>query len=450
MRHVAFVAVAVLVGVLAPAPAFAAPGVNCAEPGENEIVASWARSALRATTIGTVADGTGARVAILSTGVDAGQPQLRQRVFNGVDTVDGGLANQDCTGTGTQVAGVVAGRAGGGAADHSGADNSGADGGGAAGNSGAGNSGAGGGGVSDGGGDSGAGGLAPNSRILPIRVQLDDPAGSEPDPDAIAVGLNQAVSNGADVAVVVSPVYEDDPDLEAAVAAAIDQGVVVVAAVGDLGGADEGNPTPYPAAYRDVIGVGAIDQNGRIWPDSQRGDFVDLVAPGVAVPVLQTGRGFVEVSGTGVAAGFVGAAAALLHDRKPDLSARAVGRLLAGTAAPAPSGPAFGAGVVDPYAAITGQLAPAKDRALPAVEPAPLPDTTAEKQRRTYALVGALFAGILAVAVAVAAAAMRRSRRQQWRPAMASPPPARDEPLEPGPPVMLLDERIQPAEAGRR
>ncbi|MBB2941771.1 hypothetical protein FB565_001475 [Actinoplanes lutulentus] len=442
MRHVAFVAVAALVGVLAPAPAFAAPGVNCAEPGADEIVASWARSALRAAAIGTVADGTGARVAILSTGVDAGQPQLRQRVFNGVDTVDGGLANEDCTGTGTQVAGVVAGRAAGGGAGDSGAGDGGA-------GDGGGDSGADGGG-GDGDGGASVVGLAPNSRILPIRVQLDDPAGSEPDPDAIAVGLNQAVSNGADVAVVVSPVYEDDPDLEAAVAAAIDQGVVVVAAVGDLGGADEGNPTPYPAAYRDVIGVGAIDQNGRIWPDSQRGDFVDLVAPGVAVPVLQTGRGFVEVSGTGVAAGFVGAAAALLHDRKPDLSARAVGRLLAGTAAPAPSGPAFGAGVVDPYAAITGQLAPAKDRALPEVEPAPLPDTAAESQRRTFALIGALFAGILAVAVVVAAAAMRRSRRQQWRPAMASPPPARDEPLEPGPPVMLLDERIQPAEAGRR
>ncbi|MEU4560877.1 S8 family serine peptidase [Actinoplanes sp. NPDC023936] len=403
MRNAAFVAVAALAGSLAltPAAAFAAPGVNCAPPGESEVAASWARSVLRAGSLGTIADGTGARVAVLSTGVDAGQPLLRQRVLNGVDAVGGGFANEDCTGTGTQVAGVIAGRPG----------------------------------------DPDMAGLAPNSRVLPIRVQLDDPAGSEVAPDALARGINQAAANGADVVVVVSPAYRDAAGLRSAVEAAIDQGVVVVAAAGDLGGADEGNPTPYPAAYRDVIGVGAIDQNGRIWPDSQRGDFVDLVAPGVAVPAPQTGRGLVEVSGTGVAAGFVGAAAALVHDRRPNLSAREVGRLLTGTAGPAPAGPAFGAGVVDPYAAITNQLVPAERRPLPGVEAVPPPDTAAASRRRAYALIGAAAAGILVVVVAVAAAAMRRSRRQRWRPGMAPALPVRDEPLEPGPPVMLLDER---------
>ncbi|MEU8241468.1 S8 family serine peptidase [Actinoplanes missouriensis] len=403
MRKAAFVAVTALAGSLAftPGAAVAAPGVNCTPPGESEVASSWARSVLRAGSLGTVADGTGVRVAVLSTGVDAGQPLLRQRILNGVDAVDGGFANDDCTGTGTHVAGVIVGRPG----------------------------------------DAGMAGLAPNSRVLPIRVQLDDPLGSEVDPDALARGINQAAGNGADVVVVVSPVYRDDTDLANAVEAAIDQGVVVVAAAGDQGGADEGNPTPYPAAYRDVIGVGAIDQNGRIWPDSQRGDFVDLVAPGVAVPAPQTGRGLVEVSGTGVAAGFVGAAAALVHDRRPNLSAREVGRLLTGTAGPAPAGPAFGAGVVDPYAAITSQLVPAERRPLPGVEAVPPPDTAAEGRRRAYALSGAGAAGVLVVAVTVVAAAMRRSRRQRWRPGMASALPAREEPLEPGPPVMLLDER---------
>ncbi|WP_160165812.1 S8 family serine peptidase [Actinoplanes sp. OR16] len=360
---------------------------------------------MNAGSLKTVADGSGARVAVLSTGVDSGQPRLRQRVLNGIDAVDGGFANDDCTGTGTQVAGVIAGR------------------------------------PEDG--DAGLAGLAPNSRILPIRVQLDDPVGSETDPDTLATGIDQAVAGGADVVVVVTPVYQDDQDLQAAVAGAIDQGVVVVAAAGDLGGADEGNPTPYPAAYRDVIGVGAIDQNGRIWPDSQRGDFVDLVAPGVAVPTLQTGRGLVEITGTGVAAGFVGAAAALVHDRRPDLGVRAVVRLLTGTAGPAPAGPAFGAGVIDPMAAITGQLVPAESRPLPGVEAVPPEDTAAEGRRRAYALVGALVAGILAVAVMVLAAAMRRSRRQRWRPGTAPALPVGSEPLEPGPPVMLLDDALR-------
>ncbi|WP_229073870.1 S8 family serine peptidase [Actinoplanes sp. DH11] len=389
--------------LLAPAPAAAIPGVNCAEPGEAEVPASWPRALLRAGELGTVADGTGARVAILSTGVDAGQPQLRNRVLGGVDTVDGGAADADCTGTGTQVAGVVAGRTDEGDAD--------------------------------------VAGLAPGARILPVRVQLDDPAGSEPDPDAMAAGIGQAVADGADVIVVATPVYRDDPDLEQAVAAAIDEGVVVVAAAGDLGAADEGNPTPYPAAYRDVLGVGAIDRTGRIWPDSQRGDFVDLVAPGVAVPVLQTGRGAVEVTGTAVAAGFAGAAAALLHDRRPDLGVRESVRLLTGTAVPAPAGPAFGAGVVDPYAAITGQLAAPERRPVPGVEVAPLPDTAAESRRRAVALAGVGVAGMLVITVGLVTAAIRRSRRQQWRPGLAPALPVREEPLEPGPPVMLLEDR---------
>lgn len=386
--------------LIAPAPALAAPGVNCARPGANEIAASWARSTLHAGQLGALADGSGARVAILSTGVDAEQPQLRNRVLAGSDIVDGGAANDDCAGSGTQVAGVIAGRADEGDAD--------------------------------------AAGLAPKSRILPIRVQLDDPLGSEPDPDDLAAGITRAVGDGADVVVVVSPVYQDDADLASSVAAAIDDGAVVVAAAGDRGGADEGNPTPYPAAYRDVIGVGAIDQNGRIWPDSQRGDFVDLVAPGVAVPTLQTGRGSVEVSGTGVAAGFVGAAAALIHDRRPNLSPRATARLLTGTAAPAPAGPAFGAGVIDPYAAITGQLVPPRIRPLPEVAAAPLPDTAADSRRRTYALFGAMAAAVLVAIVTVTAAALRRRR---WRPALAPTLPVRPEPLEPGPPIMLFDDR---------
>jgi membrane-anchored mycosin MYCP len=392
--------------VLTPTAALAAPGVNCVEAGDSEIAVSWARSVLRADSLGTVADGTGARVAVLSTGVDSGQARLRARVLNGVDAVDGGFANEDCAGAGTQVAGVIAGRPGNPE-------------------------------------DPDLAGLAPNSRVLPIRVQLDDPLGSEVDADALARGIDQAVENGADVVVVAGPAYRDDPDLEAAVAGAIERDVVVVAAVGDLGGADEGNPTPYPAAYRDVIGVGAIDQNGRIWADSQRGDFVDLVAPGVAVPTLQTGRGFAEVTGTAVAAGFVGAAAALVHDRRPDLGARGVGRLLTGTAGPAPAGPAFGAGVVDPYAAITSQLVPAKSRPLPGVEAAPPPDTAAESRRRVYALTGALVVVLIVAAVTVVAAAVRRSRRQRWRPAMAVARPVRPEPLEPGPPVMLLDTRTR-------
>ncbi|WP_328466841.1 S8 family serine peptidase [Actinoplanes sp. NBC_00393] len=402
-RRPAVVAVAALLAALVPAPAEAVPGQDCAEPGREEIGGSWSRAALRADAVSPVANGFGVLVAVLSTGVDAGQPQLGGRVLSGVDASDqAGPANQDCTGTGTQVAGVIAGQAGGGDAD--------------------------------------VAGLAPSSRILPIRVLPDDPAGSESDPATLARGVTAAVQNGADVIVVATAVYQDRQQLRNAVAGAVDQGVTVVAAAGDLGVPDDGNPVPYPASYPGVIGVGAIDQNGRISPASQRGEFVDLVAPGVAVPTLQTGRGLVEVDGTAVAAGYVGGVVALVRDRRGDLGPEAVGRLLAATASPAPIGDAFGAGVVDPQAAVTGLLGGTDQRALPGVDPVPPPDTAADRVRTAIALAGAGVAVVVVIAVLLAAAAIRRSRRQHWRPGLAAPTPVYAEPIEPGPPVMLLDE----------
>ena len=380
----------------------AAPGVGCAEPGRAGIAGSWPRALLRAAAADPVADGDGVVVAVLSTGVDAGQPQLKGRVLPGVDTVGGSApAGQDCTGTGTQVAGVIAGQRAGG--------------------------------------DDDVAGLAPRSRILPVRVQPDDPAGAEASPGAVARGVTAAVQNGADVVVVAVTVGADDPVLSAAVAGAIEQDVVVVAAAGDRGGPDDGNPTPYPAAYPGVLGVGAIDRTGRIAPGSQRGDYVDLVAPGVAVPTLQTGRGLTEVDGTAVAAGFVGAAAALVRDRRGNLSAGSVSRLLIATAAPAPIGPAFGAGVVDPVAALTGQLVEPSARPVPAVQPVPPVDTAADGRRRVIASVAAGSTGVAVAGLLFVAAALRRSRGRGWHAVSAPPVQAHLEPLEPGPPIMLMD-----------
>ncbi|GIE76142.1 hypothetical protein Aph02nite_20920 [Actinoplanes philippinensis] len=382
-----------------PAPLLAAPGQNCAQPGRDRVSGSWARVMLQADAVRALEDGGGTRVAVLSTGVDRGQPQLDDRVLAGADTVDNaGGADQDCTGTGTQVAGVVSGRPDGGDGD--------------------------------------AAGLSPGATILPVRVMPDDPAGSEPTPGTLARGILTAVQADADVVVVAAPLYQDDPALESAVETALAQDVVIVAAAGDRGSRDDGNPDPYPASYPGVLGVGAIDQNGRIAPGSQFGKYVDLVAPGVAVPTLQTGRGVVEAGGTAIAAGFAGAAAALLRARDPGLSPAEVTRRLIATASPAPTGPAFGAGVVSPYAALTARLVDTDARDLPALEPAAIPDDTAETRRRSIAVTAAVITAALVTALLLVAAAIRR---RTWRPGLPPRLHAPPEPVEPGPPIMLLD-----------
>ncbi len=388
-----------------------APGQDCAEGEEIDAAAPWPRGMLAYEAVWPFTRGNGVTVAVLSTGVDASQPQLRGRVRDGFDAVAGsGNADRDCTGTGTQVAGIVAAQPS----------------------------------VT-----SGVVGLAPRASILPVRVVADDPFSTEEArPGPLARGLTWAAGRGADVIVVAAPVRADDRKVREAVADAVTRGITVVAAAGDLGGPDGGNPASYPAAYPDVLGVGALGPDARAWPDSQRGQHVDLVAPGVAVPTVQRGEGLVQADGTAVAAGHVAAAAALVRSKRGDLVGRDIAAALVATASPAPRGPAYGAGVVNPYAAVTDQRVAPSARPLPAVAAAPLPDDADQRRRRNLALAGAGLAALAVVSVLVATAAARRGRRQRWRPGLATDAPSPDEPLEPGPPVMLLDD---PADAaGRR
>ena len=393
---------AVTAGVLAAAPATAAPGQNCAPPGEERVTESWARTMLQGRETAPIENGAGTVVAVLSTGVDGDQPLLGGRVVAGADVAGGtgvpgnGGAETDCTGIGTQVAGVINARPVGEIA-----------------------------------------GIAPGARVLPIRVMPDDPAGSEPTPASLARGIRAAAQNGADVVVVTRPVYADQNALRTAVTDAVAAGVVVVAAVGEVERDEEGQRTPYPAAYPGVIGVGAVGPDGAILPSSRRGRFVGLVAPGVAVPSAQTGRGLVLTGGTAIAAGFVGGSAALVRARYPRATPAEVRRLLLVTASPAPADAAYGTGVVSPYAALTYRLVDAEPRGLPGAQAAAPAMDAAELRRRVIAMNAAAAAGILVVVLLLVAAAVRRSSRRRWRPGLPAPAHTPPEPLEPGPPVML-------------
>ncbi|MCI4065046.1 S8 family serine peptidase [Micromonospora sp. R77] len=398
-RRLAAVLACVLSGVLVPVPASAAPGTNCAEPARVGAVPPWPRAMLTPDAVWPFTRGGGAVVAVLSTGVDADQPQLRGHVLPGFDAVSGrGRADTDCAGTGTQVAGVIAAQ------------------------------------PADG---SPAVGLAPGAQIQPVRVVPDDVAGTPvADPAWLARGISWAVARKVQVIVVATPVDRDTRALRDAVADAVSRGIVLVAATGTGDGADGDRARkPYPAAYDGVLGVGAVDADGRIWADSPAGDFVDLVAPGVGVPTLQRGRGIVLVDGTGVAAGFVGASAALVGAKRGDLVGPDIVRALVATASPAPLDETYGAGVVNPYAALTNRVVTPSARPLPRVAGGSLAESGTERRRRDLAFGGSLLAVLAVVGVLVMTAAARRRR---WRPGLPPVLPVVDEPVEPGPPVLLL------------
>lgn len=121
--------------------------------------------------------------------------------------------------------------------------------------------------------DSGAAGLAYESCIMPVKVLGADGSGSTA---SVANGIYFAVDNGADV--INMSLGSDAPSsaIEDAVAYAYANGVTVVAAAGNSGGA-----VGYPAAYDEyVIAVGATDYNEDKAPYSSYGPSIDVVAPG--------------------------------------------------------------------------------------------------------------------------------------------------------------------------
>lgn len=154
-----------------------------------------------------------------------------------------------------------------------------------------------------------------------------------------------------------------------------------------------------------------------------------MVAPGVDVLGGTLFGGYKTYSGTGYATAFVSAAVALLKSAAPALPAAAVVRRLLATASPSPGGgrgSAYGAGVVDPYRAVTETVsdrAPVKAAPLasPVVDPAAL--RLAERRARATDRAGWLvFGGVVVVLIAISAAMfIPGGRRRRWRPGRRQP-----------------------------
>jgi hypothetical protein len=90
-----------------------------------------------------------------------------------------------------------------------------------------------------------------------------------------------------------------------------EKGVVFVAAAGN-GGRDA--PPAFPAAYRDeVIAVTAVGRDQRPFAEANRGDYIDLAAPGVRIWTAMANNKQGMQSGTSFAAPFVTALVAAIY-----------------------------------------------------------------------------------------------------------------------------------------
>jgi subtilisin family serine protease len=78
----------------------------------------------------------------------------------------------------------------------------------------------------------------------------------------------------------------------------------------------------YPAAYPSVVAVTAVDSRGQVFRLANRGDYLDIAAPGVGVRHAKSGGGFAASSGTSFAVPFASTAVARLRQLHPGDNAR--------------------------------------------------------------------------------------------------------------------------------
>ncbi|HEY9721709.1 MAG TPA: S8 family serine peptidase, partial [Oscillatoriaceae cyanobacterium] len=202
-------------------------------------------------------------------------------------------------------------------------------------------------------------GVAWKCRVMPIRVLGVDGTGTSFDTvDAI----EYAVAHGARV-LNMSLGSPDRSEQEAeAIQAAIDAGVVVVAAAGNE--ATEGNYDEYPASYPGVVSVAAIGQDLQRAPFSNYNSHVTIAAPGVDIfSTLPTRYSpsvpYGYLSGTSMATPFVSGVAALIFSAHPTWTGQQVVAQLERTTDPltSPTGLTgfneyFGYGLVDAAKAV--------------------------------------------------------------------------------------------------
>jgi subtilisin family serine protease len=260
-----------------------------------------------------LSQGAGVTVAIVDTGTKLDHPDLAPNIWtnfgevpgNGVDDDHNGFVDDvhgvdltttaagqrlaDDNGHGTHVAGIVAAAANG----------------------------------------SGVVGVAPKARIMTVKVMDANGAGTT---GGVADGIRYAAANGARIINLSLQGDSPDPNLAAAIAAAGAAGVLIIAAAGNDGRDIDAQPA-YPAAIPapNLIAVAATTPtNGRDIADfSNFGALtVQLAAPGDQILSTSFTGGYVQESGTSMAAPMVAGVAALMASANPRLGPEQLRALL--------------------------------------------------------------------------------------------------------------------------
>src|SRR5215471_15251061 len=315
-RRIALLAAAGLIS-LAVLPAATALGAAAAPADSIRTSQQWVLDMLDAEAAWSVTRGAGVTVAVIDSGVNPYVSDLSGSVITGPDYtgVSTRPSSQEWGVHGTWMASLIAGHG------HDG-------------------------------GFAGVTGIAPQARILSIRVIPDrgDPHYKKYEREqetviqqSLADGIRYAVAHGAQVISMSIGYSAPSATVRAELQQAYDHGVVVIASAGNSGGPSgsarpDDAPESFPADYPGVISVGAVNTNGVVAGFSSDNLSVKVAAPGVSVPAQGRDGEYWLVSGTSPACALVAGVAALIKSKYPHLAPDLVASALTSTTTDRPAG----------------------------------------------------------------------------------------------------------------
>ena len=155
-------------------------------------------------------------------------------------------------------------------------------------------------------------GVAPDAQIYVLKAINRTGTGKL---SWVVNAIKYAIELKVDIISMSLGISENSAKLEKAIKEAVNNNIAVVCAAGNEGdGNSDSFEYSYPAAYIDVISVGAVDKKGVPARFTNSNTTIDLVAPGVDILSTYPNNKFAVLSGTSMATPHVTGSLALLKN----------------------------------------------------------------------------------------------------------------------------------------
>jgi hypothetical protein len=223
----------------------------------------WGVAKIEAPPVWSTTTGPGINVGIVDTGIDYTHPELSSSYIRGFNAITDSDNPFDDHGHGTHVAGIVAAELN----------------------------------------NSSVAGVSPQANLYGIKVLSGDGTGYISD---LVKGVDWAINQRLQILNFSLGTTYDSKVLQNKLKEAHNSGIILVAASGNT----SGGSLLYPAAYTEVIAVGATDANDNLASFSSLGS--EFVAPGVGIRSTVPGGGYATWSGTSMSSPHLAGTIALM------------------------------------------------------------------------------------------------------------------------------------------